>query len=304
LALIGTTAWSIAPLFYQFMFERYPALQPLTLIFWRDLAAGVVLAVILLFVRPAVLRIGWRDLPFLAAYGIVGIGLINGLWIYSVRFNGAAIANVLVYSSTAFAVLLAWLLLKESLTWRKAASVALTLAGVALVAGAFQGETRQLALIGLAVGVAAGLTYAGVMLAARWSAGRYQSSWTLVVYGLLFAVLGLAPTQTPETLFALGTAWEAWGLILVVALGPTLAGFGLYTASLRLLPAGIFGIVTSLEVGITAVLATVILGDRLSAGQWLGAGLTLVAVLVVQGEALIKGAATPAATEEASAPSA
>jgi hypothetical protein len=81
LAITGTTIWSVAPLFYQHLLEQYVALQPLTLIFWRDVIAGGVLAALLGVFRPQALRIGWRDVPFFLAYGLVGLALINGLWI-------------------------------------------------------------------------------------------------------------------------------------------------------------------------------------------------------------------------------
>jgi drug/metabolite transporter (DMT)-like permease len=228
-------------------------------------------------------------------YGFVGLALVNGLWGYSTKYNGAAVGTLLAYGSTAFTVVLAWLILKEALTARRIAAVGLALAGAALVVDAFRPGAWQFNVIGLVVGLATGLAFAVFNLLGRWSANRFDSVWTLLAYGLLFSSLALGLTQTPQTAFSLGPAWGAWAVILFIAVGPTLVSFGLYTTSLRILPAGVVSVIASLELVITALLATLLLGTRLSAWQWLGALLTLAAVILVQGEA------APAAAEAAAA---
>jgi len=294
MATLGTTAWSTTPLFYQYLLERYPALLPSTLVFWRNLLAGVVLTAILALFRPGSLRINRRDVPFFMVYGFVGLALVNGLWTYSTKYNGAAVATLLAYCSTAFTVVLAWLVLKEGLGVRRIAAVALALAGSALVAEAYRPAAWQLNVVGLVIGLATGLAFAVFNLLGRWSANRFDSAWTLVAYGLLFSSLALGLTQTPRSVFSLGPAWGAWAVIVFIALGPTVLSFGLYTGSLRILPAGVVGVIASLELVITALLATLFLGTRLTVWQWLGAALTLGAVLLVQGEGAGVEAATPA----------
>jgi DME family drug/metabolite transporter len=285
MAALGTTAWSTTPLFYQYLLERYASLQPSTIVFWRNLLAGMMLSVILAVFRRPSLMIQRRDIPFLMLYGFVGLALVNGLWGYSTKYNGAAVGTLLAYCSTAFTVLLAWLILGEALGVRRIAAVALALAGAALVVEAFRPSAWQFNLVGLAVGLATGLAFSVFNLLGRWSANRFDSVWTLLAYGLLFSSLALGLTQTPQTAFSLGRAWTAWAVIVFIAIGPTLVSFGLYTSSLRILPAGVVSVIASLELVITALLATLLLGTRLTAWQWLGAGLTLGAVFLVQGEA-------------------
>jgi DME family drug/metabolite transporter len=203
------------------------------------------------------------------------------------------VGTLLAYCSTAFTVVLAWLILGEALGIRRIAAVALALAGAALVVEAYRPSAWRFNLVGLAVGLATGLAFAVFNLLGRWSANRFDNVWTLVAYGLLFSSLALGLTQTPQSAFSLGRAWGAWGLILFIALGPTLLSYGLYTSSLRILPAGVVSVIASLELVITALLATLFLGTRLTTWQWLGAGLTLAAVIIVQAEG------APAATAAA-----
>jgi drug/metabolite transporter (DMT)-like permease len=126
-------------------------------------------------------------------------------------------------------------------------------------------------------------------LAGKWSAKRFSSSWTVTAYGFLFAAggLGLANllAQPPQAFFSLGRAWDGWFILATLALVPTVAGFGLYTLSLRYLPAGVAGLIASLEPVLTAIMAIFLLGEWLDTYQWLGAGLILLAVVLAQTEA-------------------
>ena len=281
IALAGTTAWATTGIFISYLLTRYP-LQPLTLAFWRDLLVAGTLLLALRLRQPAALRLRRADLPFFIGYGFIGLAVFNGLWTYSVKFNGAAVATVLAYSSPAFTVLLARLVLRESLSARKLAAVALSLIGCVLVAKANTPEAWQVNPAGILTGLGTGLAFAGYSLGGRWSSSRFASSWTVTAYGFLFAALGLSLTQSPRTLFTLGTHWQGWAVLALLAIGPTVAGFGLYTLSLRYLQAGVAGLIASLEPALTAVMAIFLLGESLSRAQWGGAGLILLAVVIVQ----------------------
>ena len=287
IALIATTAWATTAIFISYLLEHYN-LQPLTLAFWRDLVVGTTLFVILRVSQPALLKIARRDIPFFLVYGFLGLAVFNGLWTFSVKYNGAAVATVLAYSSPAFTVLLARPILNEALTPRKLIAVGLSLAGCVFVARAYSAEEWQVNPVGILVGLGTGLAFAFYNLAGRWSAKRFASPWTVTTYGFLFAALGLALTQRPSTVFSIGSAWDGWLILAILAIGPTIAGFGLYTLSLRYLQASIAGLIASLEPALTAVMAIIILGEALIDKQWFGAALILAAVVMVQGES-VKG---------------
>jgi drug/metabolite transporter (DMT)-like permease len=52
--------------------------------------------------------------------------------------------------------------------------------------------------------------------------------------------------------------------LLLLAMGPTLAGYGLYNVSLTLLPSSVANLIVSLEPAFTAAIAYFLLGERLS----------------------------------------
>jgi drug/metabolite transporter (DMT)-like permease len=280
IALAAVTAWAFTAILISLLLNGYP-IAPLTLAFWRDLFIGLTVLGLLRVFQPAALTIARRDLPFLLLYGL-GLALFNGLWTFSVAFNGAAVATVLAYSSPAFTVLLARLILRERLTALKLLAVALSLAGCVLVANAYRVEAWQVNPLGIVIGLGSGLAFAAYSLAGRWSAGRFASAWTVTGYGFLFAAVALAVTQTPASAFSLGSRWGGWGLLLFLALAPSLLGFGLYTLSLRYLPASNASLIATLEPVLTALIAMPALGEYLNEFQWLGAGLIVLAAFLAQ----------------------
>jgi drug/metabolite transporter (DMT)-like permease len=295
IALFATTVWATTAIFISYLLNNFN-LRPLTLAFWRDLSIGGLLFVIFLFVQPAVLRISRRDLPFYIGYGFIGLAVFNGMWAYSVHFNGAAVATVLAYSSPAFTVLLAWPILKEAWTAKKLVAVVLSFVGCIFVAKAYSADQWQLNPLGIIFGLATGLAFAFYNLAGRWSARHFASPWTVTTYGFLFAALGLGLTQrfdfwTPASTsegiffanpaFSMGTAWQGW-IVLGILVIPSVLGFGMYTLSLRYLQASVAGLIASLEPVLTALMAIFILKESLEDMQWLGSALIVSAVVLVQ----------------------
>ena len=120
----------------------------------------------------------------------------------------------------------------------------------------------------------------------------------MTAYGFLFAAGGLAIVQRPASLFSLGTEWSGWALLVFLAVGPSLAGYALYTHSLRDLPASTAGLIAALEPALAALMAVVYLGEQLVLTQWLGVALILGAVVLVQME---PDPAVPAAVQEPAA---
>ena len=126
----------------------------------------------------------------------------------------------------------------------------------------------------------------------RAAARRGINSWTTLTYGFTFAtpfllfynLLGglLPPGVGSMDFFMLGDAYLGWGILIFLAIGPTLSGFGLYTLSLAYLPASVANLIATLEPVVTAVLAYLLLGERLALPQWLGGILVMVGVLLLR----------------------
>jgi drug/metabolite transporter (DMT)-like permease len=70
--------------------------------------------------------------------------------------------------------------------------------------------------------------------------------------------------------------------MLVLAIGPTLGGYGLYTVSLTYLPATTANLIVTLEPAMTAVLAFLFLGERLTIPQLAGSAVILTGVFLLR----------------------
>jgi len=291
IALVGTAVWSTTAIFIGYLTTRFH-MPPLVLAFWRDLiVAGTLFGVIGLVARP-LLRLGRRNLPFLVLYGFV-LAVFNALWTISVALNGAAVATVLVYSSPVFTALVGYRWLGERLDGFKISAVVLSIVGCALVSSAYDLAAWQVNPAGILVGLATGVAFAAYSLFGKASSRRGVNPWTATLYTFAFGAAFLLLVQRPDTLLWLSRPLAAgsggwpeavlgWGTLILLAVGPTIGGYGLYTVSLTYLPAATANLITTLEPALTAVLAYVFLGERLTVPQLLGGGLALIGIVLTR----------------------
>jgi drug/metabolite transporter (DMT)-like permease len=292
LAVAAAAFLSTTSIFIRHLRLEY-AMPELVLALWRDVFVVATLVPAFAIARPRLLRAPARQLPYLAAYGLV-LALFNALWTLSVSLNGAAVATVLVYSSGAFTAILGRVFLRERLGWAKVAAVVLILGGCALVAGVLELGSWTGSVAGVSVGVLGGLSYACYSLMGRTAADRGLDPWTTLIYAFAFATAFLlaanllpgsplpGSARSAADLLWLGGAWKGWLILLLLAAIPTVGGFGLLNVSLTILPSSVASLVVSLEPVFTAVLAYFILGERLGSAQLGGGALILGGVVTLR----------------------
>ena len=291
-ALISAAILSTTAIFIRHLTQTYQ-LPSLVLAFWREFVVAVTLAAVLALKAPALLKVPRRHIRYLAGYGLV-LALFNSLWTLSVAMNGAAVSTVLVYSSAGFTALLGWRLLKERLGWAKLVVIALTLGGCVLVSGAMDPAAWRVNLGGILTGALSGLLYAVYSLMGRSASQRGLNPWTTLLYTFAFASMclltvnlttgGVLPGSAarPGDMLWLGRAWAGWGILFTLAAGPTLVGYGLYNVSLSLLPSSVVNLIATSEPVFTAMIAYVLLGERLTAPQLWGSALILAGVVFLR----------------------
>jgi drug/metabolite transporter (DMT)-like permease len=259
---------------------RGSSISPWGLAFWRDLGTFTCLLVgMLLLSSPERLRVKRCDLPWLAAMGAISIGFFHVLWTMAVLINGVSVATVIQANAPIFVTVMAWLLWREPLTWRKITAIVLAFVGTLLISRLDGLGATQISLFGLLIGLGAAFSYGGFSLFGKKLAGDY-TSWTILLYAFGFAALSLLPFQFrgtipwPVSLRVLG--WYA-GLILL----STISGFALYTSGLRRLQASVAAIIGTTEVPFAAIISYVALGERLDRWQVLGALLVVSGVILL-----------------------
>lgn len=300
IALLSAAILSTTAIIIRVLTESY-AIPSLVLAFWRDVLVFLSLVVGLGVLRRSLLIIAPVHIRFLVLFGLV-LAIFNSFWTLSVAINGASVATVLAYSSAAFTAVLGWWLLRESLNWIKLIAVAFSFTGVVMISGAFSMAAWQANLLGIFTGISSGLLYAIYSLMGRAAAQRGLNPWTTLCYTFGFAtlfllVINLFPGGVlPGTAYQMGDFYlkgrelSAWGLLILLAAGPTLAGFGLYNVSLVYLPSSVANLILTTEPAFTAFTAYLLLGERLSPIQIFGSLLILgsVVFLRVFGEGRIK----------------
>lgn len=282
-AVISAAILSTTAIFIRHLTEEYD-LPPMILAFWRDGFVAITLLVVLGGVRPALLKVERRQLGYLAGYGFM-LAIFNSLWTLSVALNGAAVATVLAYSSAGFTALLGWWLLNERLDGAKLLAVGISLSGCALVAGAFDPAAWNSNLAGIVMGLLSGLSYATYTLLGRNASQRGLSPWTSLIYIFSFATVYLMLFNlawSPDEFFHLGHAAAGWGVLFLLAAGPTVLGFGLYNLSLTYLPSSVVNLIVTMEPAFTAVFAYFLLHERLTSTQIAGSLILLGSIVFLR----------------------
>lgn len=280
IALISAVVLSTTGIFIRYLTQTYQ-LPALILALWRDSFVVLSLLPILRLFKPALIHVNRQHLPYLAAYGLV-LALFNSSWTLSVALNGAAVATVLAYCSAGFTALLGWWFLREQINASKLLTIVCCLGGCLLVSGALNASVWKSNLLGLLTGALSGLFYAIYSLMGRSASQRGMNPWTTLLYTFGFAALFLFFFNILPAGFIPGTAthfddffWlkdsiPGWGILFLLAAGPTVLGFGLYNVSLSYLPSSVANLIVTLEPAFTAILAYFLFGERLTLIQIIG----------------------------------
>ena len=216
-------------------------------------------------VRAVIADRAWRDAAVVLAFGVT-LGIMN----YSIYQSFARIplgVAVTIEFLGPLAVAVA-----SSRRLVDGAWVLLAGAGVALLSEGFGGH-RSVA--GIAFALAAATSWAVYILLSRATGRRFTGS-----AGLTIAIVVAAVVVTPAAAAGASAAMlrpSVLSITLAVALLSSVIPYRLELEALRRIPARVFGIWMSLEPAVAALAGLLILGEALSARQWLAIGCVTVA---------------------------
>lgn len=238
----------------------------------RSLPAG--LALLLLVRRLPQGAWWWRS----AVLGVLNIGAFFALLFVAAYRLPGGVAATLGAVQPLWVALLAWIVLAEPPTgWRLGWGVAGVL-GVALLV--LNGDL-WLDPVGLLAGVLGTVSMGtGVVLTRRW--GRPGSvlaltAWQLVAGGLLLLPLSLWLEGLPPTLDGRAVVGYLW-----LAIPGSVIAYWLWFRGIGLLPVASVSILGLLSPVVATLLGWWLLGQALSAWQWLGFLLALAAIVGAQ----------------------
>lgn len=240
---------------------------------WRYALAAVVLGLLG--------RRGLRSMSLRVVASAFGLGLVlytadSFLFYAALERTSAPFATLLHYAHLAVVVGSAALVGRERIGAGKLAGLVAILTGVALVGGGAVGPD----MVGTTLALASALVYAAYILASdRLLKGVDPVAYSAVLTsGAAVAFLTLGGVQ--GTLLAVD---GRTGLIAVVGGALIGSAFALtaFLAGIRLVGPGTASLLVTIEVPIGLVLATVVLGDTLSAVQLAGAAVVVGAIVLL-----------------------
>lgn len=290
IGLSATVLLSFTGILISYLNRAYQ-LPSLVLAFWRDVFVVLGLAVAFLIFSRNRFRLPGAYGGFFVLYGL-SLALFNSMWTFSVQFNGAAIATVLAFSSPAMTAVLAHFILKEQITRVKLFSIVLSILGIALVSDAVDPAAWQVNAAGIAFGLLTGFFFACYNMLGKTSANRSIDPWTTMIYGFSNAVVFLflfnvlvnafGGSRLLDNFLWLGSSLSGWAILLLLGIGPTIGGFGLYLVSLGYLPATVANLIGALEPAFTAIWAYLLFHEQLTALQIVGSLIVFASVILLR----------------------
>ncbi|WP_344327801.1 DMT family transporter [Streptomyces macrosporus] len=275
------TAGAAAALLY-----RVGDLGPVALSFWRYVG-GIVLLLAFLPLRarggrtaaPAAPEPRRRRVGRIVATGL-GLTLFQTAYFGAVQATGLAVGTVVTLGAGPVLIALgAWLTMGERPGRGGLVAVLGASAGLAVLCLGGGGATVRPAGVALALLSASG--YAAITLLTRWT-GRdgtggdpyTTTTWAFGVGAVCLLPLGLAEGLLPHTTDPLRVLF----LMVYTAAVPTALAYALYFAGAAVVRAATASVIMLIEPVSAAVIAVVLLGERLTAATVLGTVLLLAAV--------------------------
>jgi drug/metabolite transporter (DMT)-like permease len=253
--------------------------DPASLVSTRTAVSALILTAALAAINPGLLRIGAGDLGRLALLGIA-MAVSNYTYYFALQRVPVATAALLIYTAPLLVLAAGVLFYGERLRRDDVVAAVVTLLGAALVVRAYEPAALRVSAVGVAASVVTAVAFAFYSVWGKRVAPGL-SPWTIMTYSFATTALFWLPVAPPWAIPLSPHPPAVWGgLGIVVAFG-TLLPFALYLAGLRHISAAHASVTSTLEPGVAAAAAYLVLGERLEPLQLAGGGLSLAGIAIL-----------------------
>ena len=196
------------------------------------------------------------------------------------RYTTVPVATLCYYMQPTFLMLLSPLLFREKLTLKKSLCALVSLVGMVLVSGVLEGaEAGSRNTVGIFLALGAAVLYTTVIVLNKKNPVDNAEGKTVVQ--LFSATVVMIPyLLLTENVSQLDLNWPGILLILVVGIVHTGVAYAMYFGSLQRLPAQTTAVLSYIDPVVAVLLAGLVLQQKMSAGEIVGAVLILGAALV------------------------
>jgi drug/metabolite transporter (DMT)-like permease len=254
--------------------------SPLVLAQLRIGWAFIWLFLILLAVRPGLLRVDRRELPALAIFGTIGLAGVQLSYYLTIARINIAVALLVQYLGLVAVTAFERYQRRQAVPAQVWGALAMVLVGAFFAVGAYQPALLRVNLPGVMLGLVAAGFFAFYVLRASTLARRLNA-WTVLLYGfgagsLMWAAFDVVSgTRLPAD-------WRVWVVMALLGLLGTLVAHGLFVLALRTIRPSSAGIVATAEPVFAGLIAFLVLGDRLQPLQVVGAAVIVAGIITVQ----------------------
>ncbi len=278
--LSAAALWGLIGPVSKIMFTH--GIHPLETAFWRGTLAGTAYLIHWVVARYPLPKQGMDWLKIIL-FGILGVALLEGSFVYAVQAGGAALASVLLYSAPIWVNLGGWLLLGETIPKKRFYTLAMTLIGVTGLC--LWGSPATFSIQALIWGLLSGLSYAGFYIAGKTFFRRYHP---VVVFMIAFPVGSLTLAPFMMSVLSL-TPWqvvtgilhfhhEALAACVLMGIFSTYIPYLLYGAGLQRIQTGKAAMITMVEPIVSVLVAAWMWGETFSAAGYFFAALVITGV--------------------------
>lgn len=272
--LAAATIFATAPILARIAYDA--GLSTVELLAGRFLIAGVGMTVIAVIAGQSPLSIPRRQVVGLLLMGGVLYSAQSFGYFIALRYLPASLVTLTLYLYPTLVFLATWLLYRRQVSALHVVALVASFAGVALVIG---GATIEVSWA-LVLAIASPVIYTVYLLVAQHimavTPPLAASALSMVGSAVAFwtvAILTNAFTAPPTV--------GGWVAIGALAVGPTMLALSLFLAGLSWIGAERAALLGTWEPVVIVALAALLLGERLSWVQCLGAVLVLGAVILV-----------------------
>ncbi len=271
-ALLGAVIISFSAIFFSLS-----QADPVTATFFRGAYALPLLVVIWWAFRRRDMRPRNRHLMAIAAGIALALDVVA--WHSAIDQIGAGLATLLANSQVIFVSLAAWIFLKERPDNKVLGAIPVILFGVALVSGIGQSDAfGSNPVLGTGLALLAAIFYSAFILGYRQANEAHtppsgpltEATLGLVLVAPIIGGLGSGIDYTPS--------WPSHGWLLMLAISSQVLGWLLIGYVLPRLPAAETATIILLQPALTLIWGALILNERPSMLQFLGALIVLAGV--------------------------
>lgn len=272
--LIGAASFGFTPIFAKLAFSSGYSLGQLNIA--QMIIAFLSLWAITLIKRSKFKGLTKKNIGQIMLTGTF-VGLTTVFYYGSIQYLPASIAIILLFQFVWIGIIFEWLFAKIKPTIVTLGAVILILTGVFFASNILGGTIQDLPITGIVLGVMAAFCYAGFI----FFSGKVAISvdpWirsSLMITGSLVLVLLIFIREVPMMANVDGRLWLiATGVALFGSIFPPL----FYALGAHLLPDGLATILTSVELPVALISASLILSEEVTGLQWAGVLLIVVAI--------------------------